>query len=349
MASIIQIGDKWRAQVRKAGHPAQTKTFTTKRLAEQWARQVEADIEAGRAGVLPRGGGPTVGKLIERYTEEVGSQKPFGRNKADVLKKLHHHLGAERLERLTADRLLRYFREERRVSGVTAAIDMSYLSAVLRYARTVWRVPFNPAVLEDAREAMRHAGMIGRSNERDRRPTPDEIERLRGWLRVHSRSLTPDIIDFILDSGFRPPSEIVGLRWADLHREDRTIVIRDRKHPKKKLGNHMTVPLLGRSFEIIERQPRTESEFIFPVNGKSWSSIFPRACRELGIEDLQLYDLRHEAISRLVESGRFSIPEIMLVAGHLDPKQTMRYTQLRARDLHKRVGPAQKEEPPSSA
>lgn len=51
--------------------------------------------------------------------------------------------------------------------------------------------------------------------------------------------------------------------------------------------------------------------------------------------DLRLYDLRHEAISRLVESNKYSIPEMMLITGHKDPKQLMRYTQLRARDLHR--------------
>lgn len=49
--------------------------------------------------------------------------------------------------------------------------------------------------------------------------------------------------------------------------------------------------------------------------------------------DLRLYDLRHEAISRLVESNKYSIPEMMLVSGHKDPKQLMRYTQLKAKNL----------------
>jgi hypothetical protein len=127
-----------------------------------------------------------------------------------------------------------------------------------------------------------------------------------------------------------------------LEQEDKTIVIRDRKDPRKKLGNNQTVPLLGKTYEIIIRQPREENqELIFPVNGKSWSSLFPRACEELGIKNLQLYDLRHEAISRLVESGKYSIPEMMLVTGHKDPKQLMRYTQLTpagAKDLHRVTG-----------
>ena len=61
-----------------------------------------------------------------------------------------------------------------------------------------------------------------------------------------------------------------------------------------------------------------------------------RACKALGIVDLRLYDLRHEALSRLFESGKYSVPEVALVSGHKDWKQLARYTQLRAADLHDR-------------
>lgn len=157
---------------------------------------------------------------------------------------------------------------------------------------------------------------------------------LRDWFTVRSETLTVDHIDFILASCFRPPSEVCGLLWADLNEADRTIVIHDRKDPRKKIGNNQTVPLINGAFEIVMRQPRS-TDRIFPVNGDSWSCLFPRACDELEIVDLRLYDLRHEAISRLVESNKYSIPEMMLITGHKDPKQLMRYTQLRARDLHR--------------
>jgi integrase len=206
---------------------------------------------------------------------------------------------------------------------------------VLRLARALWREPVQSGVVDDAREILRYMGSLDRSTERDRRPTPDEIAALRRWFE-RSASLTPDIFDFILASCFRPPSEIVRLAWADLSREDRTIVIHDRKDPRKKIGNHQTVPLLGEAFDIVVRQPE-RGPLIFPVNGNTWSSLFPRACSDLGIEDLRLYDLRHEAISRLVETARYTIPEMMLVTGHKDPKQLMRYTQLRARDFHRSV------------
>jgi hypothetical protein len=83
MASIIPIGGKRRAQVCRRGHPARTKTFETKILAEKRARRVEADIDAGRAGVLPKGAMP-IRALIHRYKLELEDAKPLGRNKADV-------------------------------------------------------------------------------------------------------------------------------------------------------------------------------------------------------------------------------------------------------------------------
>lgn len=338
MASIIKVGKRWRAQVRRKGYPDRTETFSTKALAEAWARGVEGDVESLRAGVMPVGKAHTMGKLIERYENEIGAAKPFGRNKSDVLKKIKEHLKDVQVAALTPARIVTYIAEDRKIKNVTAGIDLTYLKSVLKVGRALWQMPIHPSVVDDAREMLSHMGQLERGQERDRRPTTDEIAKLKGWFAQHSVSLTPDLIDFILDSGFRPPSEITGLRWDKLNKADRTITILDRKDPKKKLGNNQVVPLLGRCMEIIERAETTRvpgAEHIFPVNGSTWSSIFPRACAALGIQDLRLYDLRHEAISRLVESNKYSIPELMLITGHKDPKQLMRYTQLRARDLHR--------------
>ena len=331
MKGVYKTEGGWLARVRRKGHPQQSKVFKSKILAEQWKRKLEAGIEAGE--VHGHADEVTMGELVRRYKKEVGGAKSFGRNKAWVLDAIERHLDPEPAAKLTPERLVDYIRKERRVSNVTAAIDLTYLKGVLKVARSLWRHQVQPSVVDDAREILRHMGMAQRSMERDRRPTPDELDKVKAQL-ARSKSLTPDLIDFILDSCFRPPSEIVRLRWEDLIEEDRTIVIRDRKDPRKKLGNHQTVPLLGRCMEIIKRQPKT-CDLIFPVNGKSWSSLWPRACERAGVKDLHLYDLRHEAISRLVESGKYSIPEICLVSGHKDWKMLARYTQLKAKDLHR--------------
>jgi hypothetical protein len=42
MASILKIGTKWRALIRRKGHKSICKTHPTKAAAEAWARKVEA-------------------------------------------------------------------------------------------------------------------------------------------------------------------------------------------------------------------------------------------------------------------------------------------------------------------
>lgn len=333
MGSVIPIGEKWRAQFRHKGVPAKTRTFTKKILADKWLNQLEADYEAGRTGISTPAK-DTLGALIDKYTLVIGKAKPFGKNKEAVLKLIKRHLGDEEVGSLTPERLVDYITEDREISGVTASIDLTYLKGVLKVARALWKVNVHPSVVDDAREILKHMGLTDRSNERDRRPTADELQAIIDWFSVRSETLTADHIYFILDSCFRPPSELTGLKWDLINHEDKTIVIEDRKDPRKKIGNNQTVPLLGSSYDIIMRQPKV-SEYIFPVNGRTWSSLFPRACDDLGIVDLRLYDLRHEAISRLVASNKYSIPEMMLITGHKDPKQLMRYTQLRAKDLHR--------------
>lgn len=52
MASIIQIGKRWRVQVRRLGAKARAKTFGTKAEAERWASEVEGALmlEMGAPG-----------------------------------------------------------------------------------------------------------------------------------------------------------------------------------------------------------------------------------------------------------------------------------------------------------
>lgn len=52
MASIIQIGNKWRAQVRRKGAPPHTKTFTEQEQARRWAASIEDGLAARAADAV---------------------------------------------------------------------------------------------------------------------------------------------------------------------------------------------------------------------------------------------------------------------------------------------------------
>lgn len=125
---------------------------------------------------------------------------------------------------------------------------------------------------------MAHLKISTRSTERTRRPTTKELEALQNYLDTHSTLPMRDIIDFAVESAMRV-DEITRLRWVDLNEDDRTIVIRDRKHPRKKVGNDQEVPLLGKTFGIVKRQPKpldvSEERRIFPVKTDTITTISP--------------------------------------------------------------------------
>lgn len=52
MASIIQIGNKWRAQVRRKGSPPHTKTFQDQHQAQAWADSIEQSLAAKDADAM---------------------------------------------------------------------------------------------------------------------------------------------------------------------------------------------------------------------------------------------------------------------------------------------------------
>lgn len=337
MASVIKIGCKWRAQVRRKGFPTETKTFDVKAQANAWATKVEADMAASKHQDTRIIANKTLADLIDRYQEEIGAVRPFGRNKRDVLAKLRIALGETALLHLNIDVLMKYIRKRiaNGAGGVTVGIDLTYLAGVLTTAKNLWRLPVRTDVIAEARANLRYMGVSTKSKERDRRPTQSELERIKKHFASKVRQKVPmaDLIDFAVATAMRA-GEIIRLRWADLNEQDRTIIIRDRKHPTMKQGNDQEVPLLGDAFAIVQRQLRTEDPRIFAVTDGTISSIFPRACNALKIDDLTFHDLRHEGVSRLFELG-YTIEQVALVSGHRDWKMLARYTQIRAKDLHR--------------
>lgn len=337
MASIRKREGSWVAEVRRTGHKSVSKSFPTKSLASEWARKVESEIDASLYRDNRSLNSITFGDLVDRYSLEIGTIRPFGKNKAAVLKMLRASLGSVPLSALNADRLGKYV-DERRASGaggVTVAIDLTYIGGILKTASAIWKMPVDQIAVSDTRARLKHLGVSTKSRERTRRPTTAEIDMLCEHFRAkgsRQRVPMPDIIQFAIATAMRL-GEIINLKWADLNEKDRTIIIRNRKHPTEKAGNDQEVPLLGDAWDIAKRQSQ-KTEWIFPVTEGTVSTIFPRACRALCIKDLKFHDLRHEGVSRLFEQG-YTIEQVALVSGHRDWKMLARYTQIRARDLHR--------------
>lgn len=116
--------------------------------------------------------------------------------------------------------------------------------------------------------------------------------------------------------------ESLSLEWADINFERRSAYLAETKN-----GRPRKLPLREMLMQKLENLPRSGSR-VFEMSEdllrKSWSRIVTRA----GIEDLHLHDLRHEAISRVAETSKFSLIDLQAFSGHRDVRMLMRYAHL---------------------
>lgn len=355
MASFRQRSGRWQAQIRRHGECI-SETFDTKAQARVWARRVESDLDQGKAIGKTRVRG-TVRELLDAYEVEARKIKPLGRSKLGVLKHLREGLGDRPLRQLSVDAILDHARTRRQngAGPVTISLDLGLLGTILRASHGLLGVRLSAASVIEAREALKAARMTGKSQERDRRPTQEEIDTICEHFASNPRQKVPmpTLIRFAIATAMRR-EEITRLRWADLNEKAGTIIIRDRKDPQKKIGNDETVPLLSvtgyDALAIIQAQSR-KGDRIFPWKAETITTIFARACDKdhLNIDDLRFHDLRHEGISRMFEA-KMGVPEVALCSGHKDWRTLRRYTQLKASQVASQYrlppGPEATGEPP---
>ncbi|WP_353981654.1 site-specific integrase [Salinicola endophyticus] len=333
MATFQRRGTRWRAIVRKTGHPSQSKTFSTKARAQAWAKETEGEIENRQAGALPA---LTIGDALQRHLAHLERTSSRGRKNQTAVNNLCRGLDAEALiGRLEYTDLAEYCATRINVDGVrpaTVKSDIMFLSGAVTTCVVEEVLPATLQVkMSNWRKGLQRSELIGDPDSRDRRPSADELDELLSHTR-HNKALRRigyhALIRFAIDSCMRL-DEICSLRWADLDEAAGTVIVRLRKHPTKRTDE--VVPLMGESLAIIGAQPR-DGERIFPFNSDSVSNGFRRICRFLGIEDLHFHDLRHEGISRLFERG-YQIQEVAMVSGHRDWKSLKRYVNLRPGEL----------------
>ena len=345
MASIRkQKSGRWRVQVRRKGR-AVSETFVRHEDAKGWALDAERQIDRGETPLISRIARiQTFGELIDLHVEdmkEVG--KAPGRSKDATLQMLRRKLGKLRLIEIDRERLVRFGRERAAAGAgpVTVSMDIGAIRLVLSHAAAVHGVPVKVEPVDLARIALKRLGLIGKSNERDRRPTDDELQSLFAHFDANERLTIPmsRMIKFAIATAMRQ-EEICRVTWGDFNERTRMLTIRDRKDPRAKKGNDQRIPLLAVSgydaMALIEEQRAlraNDDDRIFPHHHKSAGTAFTRACRDLKIEDLHFHDLRHEGTSRLFEAG-FAIHQVALVTGHKDWKMLRRYTHLKPEALH---------------
>lgn len=350
MASIFRAGKRWRAQIRRAGLPALSEYFDTKQDAQRWARGQEADIDRGRAAV--DGLRVTVRDVLDAYDAAFPSK--VNKNRTHARRTLEPWFGGIRLDELGAQAVINFATARAREGAGPSTIlnNLSYLRSYLAFGTQVLGAvdagAMAKARIASAVSLLAHNGQVAPSNERTRRPSDEEMEILHELFAGYGATRCDgvpmwDMILFAIATTMRL-GEIVKLERRVLDVNARTIMIRDRKDPRRKKGNDEVVPLLKGPFkfrgavvdpmEILLRQP--PGPVFFPVRTNTVSTIFGRLVAGR-IDDLHFHDFRHDGISRMFSYG-FDIPRVALVSGHKNWKSLARYTQLRPEELHSFTG-----------
>lgn len=339
----------WKAVVRKLGWPTAAKTFRTKRDAEDWARRAEDEMVRGVYVRRSKSQRLTFDLALNRYLAEVTPTKKPLTQRAERLKAKHlreffgsYSLAAISPELVATYRDARLSSHSQRISKATSypnlvkpatvRLELALLSHLFTTAIQEWGLGLSANPVAAIRKPKVGAG-------RDRRLGATEELLILKSVDSYSNPMLGWIVRIAIQTGMRS-GEVVGLQLHQVDTVRRVVRLVDTKNDAAR-----TVPMTKeaqRLFQLALSNPTRPSgcSLVFfgepgkdgqrrPYNfNKAWIEIK----NSLGLADLRFHDLRHEAVSRLVEAG-LSDQEVSAISGHKSMQMLKRYTHLRAEDL----------------
>lgn len=316
---LTQLETSFELRVRRHGVKTQCITFDTWQQAEQARLQVEANLSVSVVRDYAVATQVTLAALMQRYLDEVVPHHKGGDVETNRLRRLlrdeafvHKKLAAittEDFQDFIYDRLTE-------VAPATVDRDIDVFSQVIRYADNIWKI----AAVESPLKGLRRPKYF---NERDRRLSSEEERKLLEAARADENPYVEPAIILALETSMRR-GELLALTFDDIDRERRHAIVRDSKN-----GRSRRVPLSSRALQVIDALPRTESGRLLELSANALKiAFFRRVIPASGVVDFHFHDFRHEAISRLAESGKFQMIELQAISGHRDNRMLQRYAHL---------------------
>ena len=351
MAMIEKRGPaQYRVRVRRADVPKPiTRTFDSRDEAEKWARRIESEVDAGKRVLFltsPEARSLTLREALERYRDEKTVNKAGARQERDrIARWLEHPLAGKMLHQIVPGDLEKC-RDERLTQGkafATVRHELNVISQVYEAARFSWR-------MRDLDNPMKHV----------KRPPAwamPRTMRLKGTvsLRTFLAAVMPEskhctaeqrngakrcmlALEFAIETSLRrgevasvtPAGTNFAERWVEVGREGML-------HGGLK-GGTRRVALSSRAIKILKSlHPKDEQSPWFGVSARTLSAAVLRARDKLGLKDLRLHDLRHEATSKLFEKGLSAI-EVATMTGHKTLNTLKRYTHPNVTEIARKLG-----------
>ena len=336
MASVLQRGNKWRVRIIRTGHPALTKTFITRRDAEQWSRLTESELERGLYICPAEAQRTTLADALDRYKREISIHK-----KSHGVEKYYiQHWKGSKLAPLALSAIrgsdVAQYRDKRLKAGLSTTSvkhELALLSHLFSVASREWGMESLGNPVKAIRQPVMARG-------RERRVSDAEIEAICEFVN----SELAVCIRLALHTAMRR-GELLKLRWADIDFAKAIAVLHDTKN-----GDRRVVPLSSVAMGLLRSLVRRLDGLVFGLTDSQVShglqaavgkarKAYERAggTDEQHLVDLHFHDLRHEAVSRFFERG-LNPMEVASISGHKTLAMLKRYTHLRAEDLARKLG-----------
>ncbi|MDG4868718.1 site-specific integrase [Guyparkeria sp. 1SP6A2] len=316
-----------------------SRTFRTKAEAQRYLNKIAYEQDMGTWQDPQQAKETPFALLADEYLEKQIATQKSGRQNVYVVNRLKEWFGHLSLAQLTARTIAdwKHYRRQQ-VADSTVLKEMQFMSSIFNLAEREW------GHLLPNGNPVRGVSKPRPSTPRDRRPTPDELDRL---LKAAESDAIRAIIRLAVATAMRR-TELALCQWAMVDIETRIVVLPEWL---TKNGKTKRVPLSRETARLLrnlhEEQGRPVDGRVFRLTPDFITKAFGRArrlaretyeqeCGAVGenpkpgyLMDLRMHDLRHEAISRLIERG-LTIPEVQVVSGHRTVSQLMRYTHLTA-------------------
>ena len=313
MATIRKRFGKWQIQIRRQHYPLITKTFLSKKTAEQWDRKIGNEIDKGILNLCKKES--TLRALVDRYISEISSKKRGYFNEKITLEAFKREKFVNfSVLKITAEHFAQY-RDKRlqKVKPATIVRELCIIKHLYNIANKEWGFAVKNPILNIRKPTI--------SNKRERRLTNEEYNFLvKG---NYSHKYLRSIIELAIETGMRR-GEILRIDYNDIGSQILTINQTKNGHPR-------TIPLTKKALYILKN-----TQLPFPMSANAVRLAWDGLKKKGNIKDLHFHDLRHEAISRFFEKG-LSIPEVALISGHRDYKMLFRYTHLKAEDILRKL------------
>jgi integrase len=258
-------------------------------------------------------------EFLELYAKQ--NKKSWTRDETS-LNSLLPFLKGETLQSIGPEKVERYKAKRR------AEVEPSTVNREIACLKTI----FNKAV-EWGKIEKNPLQLVKKFKEASGRERILNIEEARRLIECASPSIRLVLI-VALNTGMRR-NEILSLKWRDVDFVKGFILI-----DNSKSGKSRKIPMNATVFDILHDLPHT-SEYVFfnpktKTHIKDIKTAFSGACRRAEIKGLRLHDLRHTALSKMVEAG-IDLVTVSKIAGHSSIQMTMRYSHPTPENMRKAV------------